>query len=120
MMLAQIDPQKIFGTVQPPPGTTKYADPVTGLPNLIKLVVNFFILVAGLLMLTYMLWGALDWINSGGDKERLAKAQSKITNAVVGLLLVFVVIVVFGLIAGDILNIVHRTPQGWTFTLPTP
>lgn len=113
-------PQDIFGKIEPPPGAAQFSDPTTGLPKLIKLAVNSFILVTGLLLLAYMLWGALDWITSGGEKEKITKAQNKIQNAIIGMLLVFVALTLFGLIAGDILGIVKRTPNGWTFQLPTP
>lgn len=116
MILAQNT--DIFGKINPPPGVDKFADPTTGFPRLIRLGVMSAILFAGLLMLVYMLWGALDWINAGGEKEKISKAQQKIQNAVVGLLLVFVAIVAFGLIAGNILGIVKVTPNGWIFTLP--
>lgn len=119
MTFLAVDPKDIFGTLNPPPAVAPYSDPVTGLPKLIKLGVNAFILISGLALLLYMLWGALDWISSGGEKEKLSKAQNKITNAIIGMILVFVVIVVFGLIAGDILGIFHKTGNGWVFTLPT-
>lgn len=119
-ILAQVNPKDIFGTLNPPPAVIPYANPTTGLPKLIKLGVNAFILIAGLMLLTYMLWGALDWITSGGEKEKLSKAQNKLTNAVIGMLLIFVAIVVFGLVTDNILGIFHKTPNGWTFTLPTP
>ncbi len=119
-LLTQVNPKDIFGTVNPPPGVAPYSDPTTGLPKLIKLGVNTFILIAGLSLLVYLLLGALDWISSGGDKEKLNKAQNKLTNAIIGMLLIFVAIVVFGLIAGDILGLFKRTGSGWIFTLPSP
>lgn len=114
-----MNPSDIFGKISPPPGASKFADVKTGLPDLIAFLVNFIILVAGFMLLTYLLWGALDWITSEGDKEKMSKAQNKITNAIVGMLLVFAVLVIFGYIAGDMLGIVCRTTTGWTFQLPT-
>ncbi len=114
-----MNPSDIFGKISPPPGQSKFADVQTGLPKLIAFLVNFIILVAGFMLLTYLLWGALDWITSEGDKEKMSKAQNKITNAIVGMLLVIAALVIFGFIAGDILGIVTRTATGWTFKLPT-
>jgi hypothetical protein len=109
--------QDIFGTIAPPPGVAPFADPTTGLTKFIKLAVNFVIIAAGLMLLTYLLWGALDWISSEGDKEKTSKAQGKITNAIIGMILVFAALVIFGYIAGDILGLVKRTPTGWTIFL---
>lgn len=41
--------------------------------------------IAVLLVLVYLVWGAFDWITSGGDKEAVAKARNKIINALIGL-----------------------------------
>ena len=111
MKLAQ---GNIFGTVAPPPGAPTDIGKFTGG------AIRLFIIVAGLFLLMYMLWGAFDWITSGGEKERIVKAQAKITQAVIGMLLVIVSLVLFNLIAGDILGIIQVSPGGgWTINLPT-
>ncbi|MBI3366200.1 hypothetical protein HY041_01055 [Candidatus Roizmanbacteria bacterium] len=88
MILAQgVD--SIFGKISPPPGVSSSmaSDPVGGLAKLIGTTINLFVISAGLVLLFFMLWGAFDWIMSGGDKERVAKAQSKITNALIGMII---------------------------------
>lgn len=60
--------------------------------------------VSGLLEITFMLafflaffwlvWGAFQYIFSGGNKENLAKARGRITWAIVGLLLVSIAFLV--------------------------
>lgn len=87
-------------------------DPVKGVGILIGWGINIFILVAGLFLLVYMLWGALDWIMSSGEKERLSKAQSKITNAIIGMLVIFISLVVFNVFAGKMLGIVEVNDRG--------
>lgn len=66
--------------IEPPKGKG-YAD----LGNFIS---NFLILVfsVGLLVVLMMLiWGAFEWITSGGDKEAVGKARNRIINALIGL-----------------------------------
>lgn len=110
----------IFGKVKPPPGTEAIAgDPIEGIGKLLGLGIRLFITGAGILLLIYMLWGTLDWITSNGEKEKVSKAQNKITFALVGMLLVFVVLVVFGVVAGDILGIIVNTPDGWQLKIST-
>ena len=55
---------------------------------LINQVLRFIMLLAALLSFTYMLWGGFDWITSGGDKGKVQSARSKITAAVICLILV--------------------------------
>lgn len=112
---------EIFGKVTPPPGMNigGGGDPVAGLGSLIGWGINVFIIVAGLFMLVYLLWGAFDWINSSGEKEKLTKAQQKITNALLGMVLIFAILVVFNVLAGQMLGIVEQTPDGFRLKIPT-
>lgn len=112
--------EDIFGKVKPPPGTEAIAgDPIEGISKIIGLAIKLFITGAGVFLLLYLLWGSLDWIQSNGEKEKVTKAQNKITFALVGMILVFVVIVVYGVVAGDILGIIENTPDGWKLKIST-
>lgn len=109
-----------FGEISPPPGMDiGSGDPVVGVGQLLGWGINIFIIIAGMFMLVYLLWGAFDWISSSGEKERLSKAQNKITNALVGMLVVFIVLVVFNVFAGRMLKIVRYNSDG-TFDLKIP
>lgn len=113
----QID--QLIGTIAPPVDSPLFANTAgQSLGIIIARGISLVIIVAGLFMLAYMLWGAFDWVISGGEKERIAKAQNKITHAVVGFLVIFVVLAVFGIITGNVLNIVKVGPSGWEFKLP--
>lgn len=105
--------QQLFGTVGPPPGAP------TDLGATIATLINLFLTIAALAMLIYMLWGGFDWIISGGEKERLEKARNKLTNAAMGIFIVILALVLFNVIAGQILHIVTVGPGGgWQFQLP--
>ncbi len=41
--------------------------------------------LAILIVLIMMIWGAFEWIASGGDKEAVGKARGRIINALIGL-----------------------------------
>lgn len=79
----------LFGTIQPPQGVPSGNN---ALSNILSAGIKMFFIVAGLAALLYLLLGAFDWITSGGEKEKIMKAQSKIQNAIVGLILMFVVL----------------------------
>lgn len=46
------------------------------------------LIVAGVLMLLYLVWGGIQWITSGGDKAQIEGARGRITNALIGLTIV--------------------------------
>lgn len=121
-ILAQ-DVQQIFGQVSPPPamniGGIASSDPLGALGSFIGWGINIFLVVAGLFTILYLLWGAFDWITSAGDKERLLKAQNKITNAAIGIVLVIAVLVVFNVLAGQLLGIIVPTQNGFQLKIPT-
>jgi len=120
-LVADAATDAIFGKVSPPAGMNigGGSTPTQALGTFIGWGINIFITVAGLFMLLYLLWGALDWINSSGEKEKLTKAQQKITNAIIGMVIVFVVLVVFNVLAGQMLGIVTPGSNGFEIKLPS-
>ena len=89
MKLLAEDP--IFGKVVPPPGTPSGNN---GLGEFLSLGIRIFFIVAGLTTTIYLLRGAFAWITSGGDKEKLQKAQAILRNAIVGLLVIFLILTI--------------------------
>ncbi|MEK7495106.1 MAG: hypothetical protein AAB788_00820 [Patescibacteria group bacterium] len=123
-LLTENDPaiDVLFGGISPPDAMNLGGSgtPQQGLGNLIGFGIRMFIMLAGFSLLIYLLWGAFDWISSGGEKEKITKAQNKITNAVIGIVLVFVVLMVFNLLAGDVLKIIIPDPNGNGFIINFP
>jgi len=119
MLLAE-DVGDIFGKIAPPTGTPAGGNPIAGIGRLLSVGIQFVIVVAALMTLFQLLMGAIDWINSSGEKEKLVKAQLKILNAVVGLLLVIVAFILFTVISNQVLggNIIQCTTDGCTFNIP--
>jgi hypothetical protein len=73
------------------------------LGTLIKNTVTLFFSIGGIGFTIMILWGTVNWILSGGDKEKIAGARKRITTAIVGLVLLsltFVIIFVLGQILG--------------------
>lgn len=62
--------------------------PRQGYSNLGSFVTNimtFAFTIAILVVLVMLIWGAFEWIASGGDKEAVGKARNRIINALIGL-----------------------------------
>lgn len=51
--------------------------------------VNLILAMAGLVAFFFLLYGGLQWILAGGDKEGTQKAQKRITAALIGLVIIF-------------------------------
>ena len=66
-------------------------------------VLLILFIVGGLAVVVMFVWGALEWILAGGDKEKIGAARKKIVQGLVGLALLalsYFVITVFGEIIG--------------------
>ena len=115
------NPSDVFGQITPPPGPGRLStNPMDAFGMLLAIGIRLFITVAVLFVLLYLLWGAFDWIVSGGEKERIAKAQRKMTHAILGLIILIGSIGLWLVITSDVVGIVKSTPEGgFTFQLPT-
>ncbi|MBI2338247.1 hypothetical protein HYU95_03635 [Candidatus Daviesbacteria bacterium] len=97
----------IFGKISPPSALQNLLknDP-TGAGAISKFLSNGVTLIysiAAIILLFMFLWGAFQWLTSGGDKEQLAAAQKRIINAIIGIILfavAFAVIQVLGQFTG--------------------
>lgn len=79
------------------------SDPGTLLGLIIKNTIVILFTVGAIGFTFMILWGAVGWILSGGDKEKIAGARKRITTALVGLVLLsltFVIMLVVGQILG--------------------
>jgi len=72
-------------------------------------IVSTLIVLGGLLAFFYLLYGAIEWLMSGGDQEKIKQAQRKITYAIAGLFILTAIFAIANLIGGilgiDLLNI---------------
>lgn len=70
-----------IGTVAPP--EKGFAVDLGGVINSLLTIV---MALAALAVFIYLIWGAFEWITSGGDKGKTESARNKITAAVIGLI----------------------------------
>lgn len=71
-------------TIDPPAGADKY----TNLAGFISPLLNIAFYVGMFLVFYFLVWGAFQYMMAGGNKEELAKARSRITWAIVGLMII--------------------------------
>lgn len=72
----------LFSAITLPEGFA--TDPISFINSLLRMV----LVISALLTFLYLIWGGIDWITSGGDKAKGEAARSKITAAVIGLIIV--------------------------------
>jgi cytochrome bd-type quinol oxidase subunit 2 len=109
----------IFGTPIEPPGPKALytGDIRNNFATLFSFVINMAFVAGAFFVLIFLLWGAFDIIASHGDKENMERARRKLTNAVVGLIVLVAVFVIwitltriFGLTSGTGGNIQFKIP----------
>ncbi len=99
-----------YGIAITPPAGKGFADLGSFVGNVLVLVFGLGILI----VLVMLIWGAFEWITSGGDKEAVGKARNRIINALIGmavLAIAFALATVASQFTGiDIRNITIPTP----------
>lgn len=84
------------------------------LGQFITAAIRLVFAIAAVSVLVMLVWGALQWIFSGGEKEAVAAARNRILNALIGLAVLAVAVAlanVFGIFTGiDIFNLVIPQP----------
>ncbi len=79
-------------------------DPNTSIGGLISNALKIAYIVGALLVLFFIVIGAIQWITSGGDKEKVGGARKMITNAIIGLVILALAFFLVNVV-GNILNI---------------
>lgn len=93
----------IFKPVVPPSPVVAIGPGAVGISNFLSNIINIIFIVAGLVFVFVIILSSVQWITSGGDKENIAKARSRLTSAFIGLLLLslsFTIFKIFGGITG--------------------
>lgn len=69
---------------------------------------QFMVIVGGLAVLLYLIWGALDWIFAGNNPDRMNRGKTKLFDGILGLVLLvlsYLIIKIISTVTGlDILN----------------
>lgn len=58
--------------------------------DMLTFLVKGFFVIAGIAALVMLLWGALAWVVSGGEQEKVEEARNRIVAALIGLFLILV------------------------------
>lgn len=94
--MAQAQPSTDVGNVSY--SQVKLGFQIPSFDAVLTFIIRGFFIVAGLVALLYLLLGALAWITSGGNKESVDKAREKIQAALIGVILIFAVLAIVGVV----------------------
>ena len=83
--------------IKTPPGST-VIPPETSIGQIVSFLVAFIIVIAFLAALLYIVIGALQWITSGGDKQKVADARNHIIAAIIGLIVIALSFVIINVV----------------------
>lgn len=62
--------------------------------DLLTFAIRGFFTIAGLAALFFLLTGAMDWVTSGGAKDKVEAAQKKMTSAIIGVVMIVVALAI--------------------------
>lgn len=90
---------QLFGKVDPPPGFAYTTDPTAGgIPDLLNVIINLLIVIAGLYTLFNLIFAGFQYIQAGGDSKAVEAAWAKIWQSLVGLFIVAAAVAIAALI----------------------
>lgn len=109
------DVKDVFGTIKPPSelGSLVGKGGAEGINFFLSNLVILIFSVSGAVSVIMLLWGAFEWITSEGQKEKVAAAQKKIVNTLVGLVLLSVAFAILRVV-GDFtgFELFNQCPSG--------
>lgn len=84
--------------VNPLLGGLKFTGGPAFFQNFFGNLISLLLVVGSVIFLFMLIIGAIKWISSGGDKGSLESAKGQITNALIGIVILFAVFAVVSLI----------------------
>lgn len=73
--------------LQGPLDQSSKAGQLTSIGSIINLIINAIFPLAMVLVFLYFLWAGIDWARSFGNAELIKKSKARMTNALIGVLL---------------------------------
>ncbi|PIR62359.1 MAG: hypothetical protein COU65_03765 [Candidatus Pacebacteria bacterium CG10_big_fil_rev_8_21_14_0_10_42_12] len=69
-----------------------------GLGVMVGRVLTIAMTIAALMVLVNLIWAAMEWITSGGDTGKLESSRARITQSVIGIIVLASVVAIFSLL----------------------
>lgn len=86
-----MDFSNTFGKIDPPKELAPFhpaaQSGAEGISKFLSNFVNLIYALAAVVLIFMLLWGAYDWLTSGGEKEKVEQARQKITHSLIGIVI---------------------------------
>lgn len=102
----------LLGNLNNPATGEKFGEADVGLEKLVSNLIGVGTIVAGIILVGYFIYGAVQWSAAGGDKAQIDTAKKTITNAVIGIVIVAAGMIVVSIVE-TVLGISITRPE-WT------
>ena len=70
--------------------------------QIISTILQFVLIIAGLLAVFYLIYGGIVYVTAGGDAEKAGKGRVAITNAIIGIVIIAAALVIYNLVVGGL------------------
>jgi len=70
--------------------------------EIISTILQFVLILAGLLAVFYLIYGGIIYVTAGGDAEKAGKGRVAITNAIIGIVIIAAALVIYNLVVGGL------------------
>jgi len=87
------------------------ADPTEGIPELVAFAYSFALWIVGLVVFVQITVGGAQWLIGAAKPDEIAKAKSKIMNALIGLVLLLSSYVILNTINPDLVKTAFKLPD---------
>src|SRR3990172_6994407 len=71
-----------------------FVNPNRGFGQVIGMVVNWILILAGAIAVIYLVYGGILYITAGGDAEKATKGRTAVINAIIGIVIILLALVV--------------------------
>ena len=71
-----------------------------------KTVVNWLLIIAGIVAVGFIIFAGIRYVTSGGDAEKVKKAKSTLLYAIIGLIIAALALVIVNLVLGVVFKVV--------------
>jgi hypothetical protein len=75
------------------------------LPEIVGRIINILLGFIGIVLLLIVLYAGFQWMTAGGDSKKVEEAKQRISNAVVGLIILVAAFAISNFVLGSLVNV---------------
>ncbi len=90
--------QQAVNNTLPGSSADALANPNTGFGGLIAQILNIVLTIGVIAVLFFLIMAGIEWITAGGDSGKIQKAREKITQAIIGLVILISVVAIMAFV----------------------